>query len=116
MYPDKAMRVTPRPMSNNKMETSPLIEECTIAEETSPAAGERMVACVEARGTSVTRANREGVGSVRAIASCQSVFLMSRVDPRQTVSAASAAASSPPPPPAPPPLIFVSQRRYIDVT
>ena len=50
MYPDKAMRVTPRPMSNNKMETSPLIEECTIAEETSPAAGERMVACVEARG------------------------------------------------------------------
>ena len=27
MYPDKAMRVTPRPMSNNKMETSPLIEE-----------------------------------------------------------------------------------------
>ena len=27
MYRDKAMRVTPRPMSNNKMETSPLIEE-----------------------------------------------------------------------------------------
>ena len=27
MYRDKAMRVTPRPMSNNKMESSPLIEE-----------------------------------------------------------------------------------------
>ena len=39
----------------NKMETSPLIEECTIAEETSPAAGERMVACVEARGGLVSR-------------------------------------------------------------
>ena len=55
MYRDKAMRVTPRPMSNNKMETSPLIEECTIAEETSPAAGERMDPCMEARGGLVSR-------------------------------------------------------------
>ena len=85
MYRDKAMRVTPRPMSNNKMESSPLIEEVYDSRrDVARRRGENGRVRGGTGGASVTRANREGVGSVRATyASYQSVFLMSHVDLRQ---------------------------------